>query len=119
MPEAMTARAALDARMSEDELLSAVLEMARLTGWRVFHVRDSKRGVIQGPGCEGFPDLTMGHPGGGGEHGRIIYRELKTEKGRLTKAQADWGALLLRARCDWDVWRPHDLPDIERLLKGG
>jgi hypothetical protein len=50
----------------------------------------------------GYPDWTI--------TGRwVMYRELKTAKGRLTKAQEAWHAALANAGADVDVWRPSDL----------
>jgi hypothetical protein len=107
-------RALVYRAMLEDELLTRVLEYAKAGGWRAFHVRDSKRGVIQGPGAEGFPDLVLV----GGSPERIVYRELKSEIGRLSADQKEWGRLLLEAGQDWAVWRPSDLPLIELELTG-
>lgn len=115
---AAEARAILDAAMSEDDLLTQVLELCRVTGWRVYHVRNSKRAIVQGPGAEGFPDLVMAKRAGGGSPGRILFRELKTEKGKLSPEQAEWGALLLAARQDWALWRPSDWRTIRDELEG-
>lgn len=38
-----------------------------------------------------------------------MLRELKTEKGRLTRDQETWGSMLRNAGISWDVWRPADL----------
>jgi Holliday junction resolvase len=86
--------------MSEDELLSCVIECAILTRWRVYHIRNSKRGIVQGH--TGFPDVVAVRDG------RVLVAELKSAKGRLTAEQAEWltdwraaGALVF-------VWRPDD-----------
>lgn len=97
--------------MSEDDLLTAVLDLAKLGGWLVYHVRNSRAGVIQGSG-EGFPDLVMVK----GE--RIIFRELKRQSGHLTPAQDVWAQRLIAAGQDWDVWRPSDWYAIESTLRG-
>lgn len=112
------ARDVLAGAMSEDDLLDQVLALARLRGWRVYHVRDSRRGVTQGPGAEGFPDLVMARRARDGRPGHICYRELKREGGKLTAAQAEWGALLLAVGADWAVWRPSDWPAIADTLAG-
>jgi hypothetical protein len=36
-------------------------------------------------------------------------RELKTEHGKVTPAQENWGDWLRLAGVDWGVWRPADL----------
>lgn len=43
-----------------------------------------------------------------GEHG-MIFRELKTEQGRLSLAQRSVGSKLTWVGADWAVWRPRDL----------
>ena len=40
---------------------------------------------------------------------KVIYRELKTEAGRLTREQEEVGRRLQRAGANWRVWRPSDL----------
>lgn len=48
----------------------------------------------------------------------VLYRELKSDRGRLSMEQEAWGDLLVRAGCDWAVWRPSDWSQIEAELKG-
>jgi hypothetical protein len=95
---------------SEDELLDQVLKLAALQGWRAFHVRDSRRGILQGLGASGFPDLVLC------DGRRVLYRELKAEAGRLSPGQAAWGDELQAAGEDWRIWRPSDWPDIVATL---
>jgi hypothetical protein len=51
----------------------------------------------------GWPDWAIIGPRG------MLFRELKTERGRLTPAQWSVGGQLIRAGQDWAVWRPRDL----------
>ena len=88
----------------EKSFQASVVQLARLLGWRVFYVRNSRGS----PG--GWPDLVMAKD-------RVLYRELKVD-GRLTAEQAEWGDVLTRAGCDWRVWTPDDWPEIEAELKG-
>jgi hypothetical protein len=84
-----------------------IITTARLLGWHHFAVRDSR-------GCPpGWPDLVLVHP----EHG-VLYRELKSDRGRLSLEQESWGALLTRAGCSWRVWRPAMWSEIEAELRG-
>ena len=92
------------AAMTEQAFQAAVVELARLLGWRCFYVGDSRRSP------HGWPDLTL-------VRDRLIFRELKSEKGRLTGEQEEWGRLLAGAGMDWAVWRPGDWPEIERSLR--
>lgn len=103
--------------MIEDDLLTAVLDMARLFGLRVAHFRpaNTERGwrtAVQADG-KGYPDLTIAGPGG------LLFRELKSATGRLSAEQQDWAATLASAGADFAVWRPEDLRTkrIERELR--
>lgn len=65
----------------------------------------------------GWPDWVIWNPRGGRPP---LFRELKTEQGRLTVAQRETGAELARSGMDWEVWRPRDLFSgvIIRQLRG-
>lgn len=93
--------------MSEAELLAAVRQLARLTGWLVYHTHDSRRSE------PGFPDLALANH----RQGRVIFAELKTATGRITAKQEEWLAALASAGCETALWRPADLPDIARVLR--
>ena len=91
---------------TEAQFQQAVIDYAKLMGWRVFHAFDSRRSE------PGFPDLTMVR------NGRLIFVELKRDIGRLTKSQARWGADLMD--CEgvlWECWRPLNWPEIEETLR--
>lgn len=73
----------------------------------------------------GEPDLRMVHP----KRHQVIFAELKTEKGRLSKArwnksktrllpgQDEWGeALQSCLGVQYYLWRPSDWPCIEEIL---
>ncbi|MEW1964651.1 VRR-NUC domain-containing protein [Micrococcus sp. NPDC078436] len=96
------------AAMSERDLQDAVVRMAESLGWKVYHTYDSRR---SGPG---WPDLVLGRDG------RVLFRELKTMKGRVSKDQQEWIGLLAAAGDDVAVWRPDQWHDrtIERELAG-
>lgn len=94
--------------MSEADLLSNVREMARVTGWMAYHTRDSRRSDI------GFPDLVMVRKN------RVLFVELKSEKGKPTAAQIEWlHALMLTRRAETYLWRPSQWLDgtIEGMLR--
>jgi hypothetical protein len=89
--------------MTEDELLTAILDAAKYLGWRAYHVRNSKAGIIQGDA--GFPDLVLARKG------EVRFVELKSATGRLTFDQAAWLNDLLAT-----IIRPADLDSfIEQL----
>lgn len=93
---------------TEKQFEAAVVEYAKLTGWLVYHTRDSRGSVA------GFPDLMMVR----GD--RLVVAELKTEKGRVSPAQQQWlDALALTCHRALGVylWRPSDWSSIELLLR--
>lgn len=87
------------AGMSEAVLQARVLAHARVLGWMAYHTHDSRRSQ------PGFPDLVLVSE----RQGRVLYRELKTERGRLSDAQRVWLRALTAAGQDAGVWRPMDL----------
>lgn len=86
------ARRLLDRQMTEDELLEAVTHCARLYGWHVAHLRDSRTS-----NAVGLPDLVLARDG------QVLLRELKNERAKVTDDQAAW----LYAS-GGKVWRPRD-----------
>jgi hypothetical protein len=90
---------------TEKAFQASVVQLATLLGWRVWYCTNSKGSP------HGWPDLTLCKD-------RLIFRELKTDTGRLTSEQQAWGDVLTRAGCDWSVWRPSMWSEIESTLKG-
>ena len=118
--------------MSESDLLTGVLDLLRLYGWRCIHVRPGRvahgwRTAVSGDGI-GWPDLFAVRGS------RLIAAELKTDRGRVTTEQAAWlealggcggvhvrmapgrlsrrhrrGALAMTARLDWVAEGPEGL----------
>ena len=84
---------------TEKQFQSLIVEYAKRCGWFVYFTYDSRRSP------EGFPDLVL-------VRNVVLYRELKTETGRLTPAQKAWGDRLTEAGADYQVWRPKMLNDI-------
>lgn len=86
--------------MTEAQFQTAVIELAKLNGYRlIYHTHDSRRSQ------KGFPDLVLVS-----EHrGRALFRELKTTKGRLSPEQFDWIGSMQLAKLNAGVWRPEDL----------
>lgn len=93
---------------TEAQFQNRVIQLAKLRGWRHYHTYDSRRSAA------GFPDLVLVHP----THKRVLYRELKTATGRLSKYQQEWLHLLKVAGADADVWRPADWDLIQATLRG-
>ena len=100
--------------INEKAFQAKVIELARTMGWTVAHFSDSRRQVKPGvfvgdKDAAGFPDLVLVRE-------RVLFRELKAEKGRLSDKQAQWIADLEHAGADVKVWRPSDWVDVEQTL---
>lgn len=93
--------------VKEAHLQGAVIDMCRLLGVAWYHSYSSRRSV------PGWPDLALCGSKG------FMLRELKTDKGQLTKDQVRWGDRLKGAGVSWDVWRPADLQSgrVQRELE--
>lgn len=118
------------ARMSERDWQRMVLDLAGLYGWRVYHTFDSRRSQ------PGFPDLVLVR------NFELLFCELKTDQGYITREQRDWLDALGRVgagvrRCvdeadiaeplrQWSgwpavevhVWRPGDFEQVHARLAG-
>lgn len=94
--------------MTEVELereVRRLLEVYHL-GRSAFHVPDSRRMRA------GLPDwIIVGRS--------VLWRELKSEYGTVSRDQRHIGYVLQAAGQDWDIWRPRDLASgrIERELE--
>lgn len=78
--------------------------IARVLGWKAYHTLRSK-------GSEpGFPDWTLARD-------RIVFLELKREKGVVSDAQREWIAAISAAGAEAYVVRPKDLDDITQILR--
>lgn len=95
--------------VDETSFLASVRELAHGLRWLTYHTHNSRRSE------PGFPDLVLVR----GD--RVVYRELKTNAGRVTAAQQVWLDALVAGGADAAVWRPVDLEagEIQRdLLRG-
>jgi hypothetical protein len=89
----------------EESFQQGVIDLARALGWHTYHTRDSRKSA------HGFPDLVLCRPP------RLIFAELKSDRGRLTPEQDVW----LRAfgqvpGIEVFVWAPRDKEDIVAVL---
>jgi hypothetical protein len=91
----------------ESSFQSAVVEVARLVGWRVAHFRAARtakgwRTPITADGA-GWPDLVLVRPP------RLIFAELKSATGEATDRQLEWlDVLRLLPQVEVYQWRPAD-----------
>ena len=106
MPIENVAIAAIDDQlaraMSEAELQEHVRRLCEGLGLLYYHTHDARRSP------EGFPDCVIGNP----RAGRLIVRELKTERPKPTPAQQEWLEMLGSVHgIDAGIWRPRHLID--------
>jgi hypothetical protein len=90
---------------TEREFQAQVVELARTLGWRCYHPWLSIRSE------RGWPDLALFKPG------RFLLAELKTDKGKLTPAQAAMIEDLQAAGVEVHVWKPADWDRVVEVLR--
>jgi hypothetical protein len=93
-------------RIAEKDFQKQVLEIARLYRWHAYHPALSKWSE------RGWPDLALVRPP------RLVFAELKSERGRVTTHQERWLALL--GACpgvEVFLWRPSDLERVAAVLR--
>jgi len=97
--------------MSERELQTKIIQLAKLTGWHVHHSRrnQDQNGKWLTPleGHPGFVDLVLARDG------VVLLRELKGPKGRVSSEQEAWLAALGSLA---KVWTALDWPEIQETL---
>jgi len=92
--------------MSERDFQRQVLDLARILGWTAYHPMLSKWSE------RGWPDLAMVRPP------RLVFAELKAERGQTTPHQERWLDLLGRcAGVEAYLWRPSDIERIAEVLR--
>ena len=89
--------------MTEKQFQAQIVMLAKANGWAVYHTYDSRRSE------PGFPDLVL-------VRDRVLFRELKTDAGRVSEAQQAWGEKLTQACADFKIWRPQDTQAIIKEL---
>lgn len=93
-------------RQTEKAFMAQVVEAAKLFGWLAWHPFLSKWSA------RGFPDIVLVRPP------RVVFAELKSEKGKLTPDQERWLDLL--GACpgvERYAWWPRDLDDVVAVLR--
>jgi hypothetical protein len=100
--------------VKEADFQKIVIKLAKHYGWLVHHPLPSmnRRGIwaTHELGDHGFPDLVLAHPSG-----RVIFAELKSDKGKVSPLQSRWLSVLEQGATVW-VWRPSDLEWIAHYL---
>lgn len=101
----MSARAILDADVTERGLQEQLQQLMATTGWHAYHTWLSIHST------PGFPDIiaTRGD--------RIVVAELKAERGTVSAAQQGWLDRFSAAGVETFVWRPSDWDAIVEVLR--
>lgn len=97
--------------VTEDDLLTAIVEAAVWLGWRVHH--DRRSDLARQQGHAGFPDVIAIRGG------RIKAFELKSERGQLSGDQFAWQREMPQNShaFEYRVVRPADLDSIVESLR--
>jgi hypothetical protein len=83
--------------VTEAELQRMVTDLARWSGFLVWHDNDSRRNTA------GWPDLVLVHT----RTGRLLFVELKSQAGKVRPAQHVW-LRVLGIKHETYVWKPQD-----------
>ena len=99
--------------VSESDWQKIVIKIAVRNDWKWYHPPNNlpnKYGNIQNI-VAGYPDLTLV------KDKRLLFVELKTDKGRVSKEQKEWQEVLKKAGCECYIWRPKDLIEVQKILR--
>lgn len=107
--------------MTESEFQRQVIDLLRLFNYRVAHftAAQNQRGQWRTPVSadgKGFPDLVAVRPASRTRSPRVLFVELKTDTGRLSKEQDVWALALVNAGAEHYVWRPRDWEAISNIV---
>lgn len=101
--------------MLERDFALQLEHLLDLFGWLWKHdepaVRQSGRWATSFRGSKGFPDYVATRDG------RLLFAEIKNEKGRTSTAQIIWLTYLRNTSAEVYLWRPDDLEEIKRVLR--
>ena len=100
-------------KLTEFQFMDQVIDLARLRGWRIHHTRPARtksgwHTPIQGD--PGFPDLVLARKP------RVIFAELKSEKGKVSSEQQLWLDILHATPAETYTWYPSDWDRIMESL---
>lgn len=101
--------------LSEAQFQKQVIQLAHYSGWLVAHfaTAPTQSGQWATPiraDGRGFPDLVMVRE-------RVIFAELKAQRGEVRPAQKNWAQCLTKASQEIYLWRPSDMDQIQEVLK--
>jgi hypothetical protein len=106
-------------KVTEADFQATVIKLAQYLGWKVAHFRGVRvlrangsiryQTPVQGDG-RGFPDLVLVR------RKRLIFAELKSEKGVLSPEQKEWLEAVEAGGGEAYTWRVHDMDEIQAVL---
>ena len=107
--------------MTEADFEKQVVDLAHLFGYRAAHFAAAMnaRGNYRTPtryDAKGFPDLVLVRADFSDRPKRLIFAELKSDTGRISKEQAQW-IDELSTSAEAYIWRPRDWDDITEILR--
>jgi hypothetical protein len=105
-----------NATQREKDFQRAVIEYAKMMGWRVHHtlpaITQRGRWITPVQGDTGFPDLVLCRPP------RLVLAELKRVGGKVSPQQREWlDALQACVGVECYIWYPSDWDTIIHTLK--
>jgi len=90
--------------MTETQYQQRITDTCDLLGVTWHHETDSRRSKA------GFPDLVL-------VGNRVIFAELKTQRGKMSPQQRFWASALTNAEgVEYHLWRPSDWPEVYQRL---
>ena len=98
--------------MSEAAFQRIVIFFATKNGWKYYHPPDNiprRNGAVQNI-VAGYPDLTLV------KDNRLIFAELKRNKGKVSLKQEQWLNALSKAGAETYVWKPENIKEIQNIL---
>lgn len=107
-------------RQPERSFERQVIQYAEIMGWKVWKDRatnTARRCVTCGAvrrtprNTAGLPDLILVR------RPRVVWAELKAERGKLSDDQRDWLEDLRACHQECYLWKPSDWPVIEKVLR--
>lgn len=99
--------------MTEDDLLTGIIDALNVGGWLWTHTRRSDLG--QTMGMPGVPDIIAVHPT---RRTQIVALELKSAKGRMRPGQLEWLTAMRDNGADARVVTPDSYDETWRWLVG-
>ena len=109
------------AGQTEKDFQKQVIEVLHLYGYKVAHftAAQNQRGQWRTPVAadgKGFPDIVAARQPSATRTARVLFIELKTNVGRLSKEQQAWRADFVAAGAEHYVWRPKDWDELTEVI---